>query len=82
MRKHLLRIALAAGVIGSLGACASFGNERAWANGQAMASKSAYSRAMSGDMSLSTMRQLRMDANPRNLNHREYPYAPFTHWKY
>ena len=77
--RMLVRFALAAFAIAALGACATI-PERAWANGQAMSNSRAYRQAMNGDMSLTTQTQLRSAADPRRLNHRELPYAPFTHW--
>jgi hypothetical protein len=83
MRNRLLvRAALAAFATATLGACASFGNERAWANGQAMSNSRAYRQTMSGDMSFTTQMKLRSAANPRYMNHRDTPYAPFGRWEY
>ena len=77
----LLRAALAACAFATLGGCASI-PERAWANGQAMSNSIAYDRAMSGDMSLQTVSQLKAAANPRRLNQRDVAYPPFTHWRW
>ena len=80
MRTRLLvRTAFVVFAVALLGGCATL-PERAWANGQAMSNSRAYRQAMSGDMSLRTQSELRTAANPRRLNHQEYPYAPFTHW--
>jgi hypothetical protein len=80
MRTRLfVRTALLTFAVAMLGACATV-PERAWANGQAMSNSRAYRQAMSGDMSLTTHSELRTAANPLRLNHRERPYAPFTHW--
>ena len=79
----LLRAALAACAIATLGGCASFQvSERAWANGQAMSNSIAYDRAMMGDMSLQTVSQLKAAANPRRLNQRDVAYPPFSHWRW
>ena len=66
MRKLLVRTAIAAFAIATLGACVTI-PERAWANGQAMSASREYRMAMSGDMSLQTMRSLRSSADPRRL---------------
>jgi hypothetical protein len=81
----LLRAALAATLTATLGACASVRSsipERAWRNGEAMSQSNAYSRAMSGDLSLGTQMKLRSSANPRYLNHREVNYPAFGRWDY
>ena len=67
MRTRLLvRITLAAAGVASLGACATI-PERAWNNGRALNTSQAYQRAIRGDMSLSTHRQLLSDSDPRRL---------------
>jgi hypothetical protein len=77
--RPIIRAALAATAIATLGACATI-PERAWANGQAMSNSRAYSQAMRGNMSLTTQSKLRQAADPRYLNHREMPFKPFTQW--
>jgi hypothetical protein len=62
---HTRFILLAAG-IASLGACATI-PERAWNNGRALNTSDAYQRAIRGDMSLATHRQLLSDSDPRRL---------------
>ena len=64
--RTVLRLALAAFAITSLGGCVTI-SERAWANGQAMSASREYGMAMRGDMSLETMRSLRSSADPRRL---------------
>jgi hypothetical protein len=77
MRTRLIiRTALAIAAVATLGACASI-NERAWANGQAMSGSHAYSRAMSGDMSMKNVSRLYTAANPRFMNWRETAYPAF-----
>ena len=67
MRTRLLvRTALVAFAVAMLGACATI-PERAWSNGRAMSSSQAYYRAMGGDMSLSTQRELMSSSDPRRL---------------
>ena len=77
--RSLVRAALAAAAVATLGACATI-PERAWANGQAMSNSRVYNQAMRGDMSLRTQSQLRQAADPRWLNHQQLPYKPFSHW--
>jgi hypothetical protein len=72
MRKLLVRTALAAAAITTLGACASI-NERAWANGQGMSATSAYRTKMSGEAFatpgalFSTQRDLYVRSNPLSV---------------
>jgi hypothetical protein len=72
MRKLLVRTALAALGIASLGACASI-NERAWANGQGMTTSSAYRTKMSGEAFATpgalfgTQRDLYVRSNPLSV---------------
>jgi len=53
MRKLLVRTALAAFAIATLGACVSI-NERAWANGQGMTATQQYRTKMSPEMAFAT----------------------------
>ena len=85
MRNRLLRAALAAAAIATLGACASVRGsipERAWANGYAMSQSDAYYQTMSGDLSLGTQSKLRAAANPRYMNWKSTNYPAFKHWDY
>ena len=67
MRTRLLvRTALLAFAVAMLGACAT-SHERAWNNGRAMSASQAYYRALSGDRSLATQRELMASADPRRL---------------
>lgn len=80
MRTRLIvRAALAACAIATLGACATI-PERAWANGRAMSSSRAHHKAMAGDMSLQTHSRLKAGANPLRLRHREVAYPAFGDW--
>lgn len=81
MRTRLIRAALAACAVATLGACAAI-PERAMANGRAMSSSRAYQKAMSGDMSLQTQRQLKAGASPLRLRSREVAYPPFGDWSW
>jgi hypothetical protein len=67
MRALILRTALAVFTVATLGGCVTI-SERAWANGQAMSASREYRQAMSGDMSLQTMRSLHSSADPRRLH--------------
>ncbi len=62
----LVRTALVACTVATLGACASI-PERAWSNGRAMSNSQAYYRAISGDRSLATQRELMSASDPRRL---------------
>jgi len=62
--------------LGGLGACISI-PQRAWANGEAMSASRASSRALSGDMSFRTHRELQSSLNPLRLNYREVAYPGF-----
>jgi hypothetical protein len=70
----LVRITLAAAGIATLGACATV-PERAWNNGRALSTSQAYQRAIRGDMSLSTHRQLLSESSPLRL-HSEVRWTP------
>jgi hypothetical protein len=67
MRKLLVRTALAAAAIATLGACASI-NERAWANGQAMSATREYQMKLGGDFGFDTQRALYNRSNPLTLS--------------
>jgi len=77
----LVRIALLAAGLVSLGACASI-PQRAWANGEAMTSGRAYRSVMSGNMSMQAHRELMWSLNPRELNYQQLSYKPFSQWWY
>ena len=67
MRKLLVRTAIAAFAVTTLGACVTI-PERAWVNGQALSSSRELRQAMNGDMSLQTMRSLYSASDPRRLH--------------
>ena len=66
MRRLLVRTALAAFAIATLGACVTI-PERAWANGQAMSATREYQMKLSGDRSFNTQRSLYSKSNPLTL---------------
>ena len=66
MRKLLARTALAALVIGTLGACVTI-PERAWANGQGMTATKEYRMKMNGDISFGTQRGLYVRSSPLSV---------------
>jgi len=76
-----VRVAIIAGGLGLLGACAAI-PQRAWANGQAMTSSRAYRSVMGGNMSMEAHRALNASLNPRRLNFREVAYPAFGQWWY
>jgi hypothetical protein len=72
MRKLLVRTALAAAAISTLGACASI-NERAWANGQGMSATSELRTKMRPEMAFATPGEL--FSTQRNLYNRSNPLS-------
>jgi hypothetical protein len=79
--RTVVRIAIVAAGLASLGACASI-PQRAWANGEAMTSSRAYRSVMSGNMSMQAHRELMWSLNPRELNYQQLSYKPFSQWWY
>ena len=79
--RTVVRLAILAAGLASLGACASI-PQRAWANGQAMTASRAYRSVMSGNMSMQAHRELMWSLDPLRLNYRELNYAPFAQWWY
>jgi hypothetical protein len=67
MRTLLIRTAFVALVVGALGACVTI-PERAWVNGRAMTSSSAYQQALSGRVGFDTQRSLYSASNPLRLH--------------
>jgi hypothetical protein len=66
MRKLLVRTALAALAVATLGACVTI-PERAWVNGQAMTATREYQMKLQGDRSFNTQRSLYVKSNPLTL---------------
>jgi hypothetical protein len=81
MLRTVVRIAIVAAGLASLGACASI-PQRAWANGEAMTSSRAYRSVMSGNTSMQAHRELMWSLNPRMLNFRQVDYPAFGQWWY
>ena len=81
MVRTALRIAIAAAVMGGLGACVHI-PQRAWANGQAMTQSRAYESVMSGNKSIQAHKELMWSLNPLRVNYQEKAYAPFGDWWY
>jgi hypothetical protein len=80
--RTMVRIAIVAAGLASLGACASI-PQRAWANGQGMTSSHAYRSVMSGNMSMQAHRELMWSSNPlAALNYSQAYYKPFGDWWY
>lgn len=79
--RTVVRFAILAAAIASLGACASI-PQRAWANGEAMTSSRAYRSVMSGNMSMQAHRELMWSLDPLRLNYQELNYKPFSQWWY
>lgn len=79
--RTVVRLAILAAGLASLGACASI-PQRAWANGQAMTASRAYRSVMSGNMSMQAHRELMWSLNPRLLNYRQVDYPAFGQWWY
>jgi len=73
------RVALAAAVLATLGACASI-PQRAWRNGEAMTQSRAYSEVLSGNPSFQAHRQLQSSLNPFRIGYQEVAYPPFGQW--
>jgi hypothetical protein len=79
MAKVAIRIALLAGCLGGLSACASI-PQRAWRNGEAMTSSRAYNAVMQGNTSFGVHRQLQSSLDPRRLNYTEVAFPAFGKW--
>ena len=79
--RTVVRTAIVAAGLASLGACASI-PQRAWANGEAMTSSRAYRSVMSGNTSMQAHRELMSSLDPRQLNYRQVNYQPFSQWWY
>ena len=79
MVKVAARIAVLAGCLSALGACASI-PQRAWRNGEAMTSSRAYDAVMQGNMSFGVHRQLQQSLDPLRLNYREVAFPAFGTW--
>jgi hypothetical protein len=66
MRRLLVRTALAALAVATLGACVTI-PERAWNNGRAMTATAEYQMKLQGDRSFNTQRALYTRSNPLTL---------------
>lgn len=80
--RTLVRLAIIAVGLASLGACASI-PQRAWLNGQAMTASRGYQSVMSGNMSIQAHRALQSSYNSAHLSFStEKGYTPFSQWWY
>jgi len=78
----VVRIAIIAAGLGSLGACASI-PQRAWLNGEAMTASRGYRSVMSGNMSMESHRAMQSSYNTGHLSFTTAKsYTPFSQWWY
>lgn len=77
--RRLVPLALLAGLLATLGACASV-HPRVWQNGEAMSTSRAYGQLLAGDRSVSNLRSLYSSATPLRYWYSDAPYQPFSRW--
>ena len=80
--RTVVRIAIMAAGLASLGACASI-PQRAWLNGEAMTASRGYRSVMGGNMSMESHRALQSSYNTAHMSfNTAQSYTPFGQWWY